>query len=379
MTVSNWVLFFSVSWDAVDRVTELVSARPGFLGLEELPDADSNLYGTSDEFEVLEFGSDAAKKCADWLESGDFQKNRSSKAFVKVYFERGLPSAIENISEWKEFFSAEKSIESLTEEDIQIISWQPLPDEDYLANYRKQVRGQAFGKNLWIGPPWEVPPSEKDIFFVEPGMAFGTGDHPTTQMCLEILESLSSDKVEDPLKISKTPIYDIGTGTGVLALAARRFFPERSLILTDLDPLCGPEVKKTFELNKTSMQNVELRLGAAADLKSSGVVLLAESGKEQIHLLHNMWPQSNLIISNIYAEVLQGLLPELAALCLPGAYWVVSGVLESAASKTFDNEASKYFELLDAKSSIVEEAQLSRDQGLNAKQHVWLARLFKRR
>lgn len=365
---SNWVVFFSCPWNSLENITEELSSLPGFLGNEELPSEGAKLFETSEEFEVLEFGSEAAIKCAEWLESGDFQ-NKSELAYVKSYFEGEFPEGSTFINCVEAKLSNPNS-RILKSDSFQEISWLRLPDQDYLENYKKSVKGQSFGKNLWVGPPWEEPPEGKTNFFVEPGMAFGTGDHPTTQMCLEFLEELSNEfennsKQESlSLKSSHVPVYDVGTGTGILALAVKKFFPERELVLTDLDPLCGNEIQKTFELNKTSLENVKMVLGPQADLK-------------KIEL--NAWPKSDLLISNIYAEVLVDILPELAAITNPGGYWVVSGLLQGPASVVFDDKASEFFELVGEKSTTLEEAKLDTKQGLNTKRHTWLARLFKRR
>ncbi len=375
----NGVYFFSCPGAKIDQVVEVLSGLEGFLGNEELASEGSNLFQPEGEFEVLEFGSEAAIKCAEWLESGEFQKSRSEEAFVKAYFEGSFPRT----TFFKEALDlSEEAQAQLQRLAVRELSWSLLPNHDYLENYKKSVKGHSFGQNLWVGPPWDKIPEGKTIFIVEPGMAFGTGDHPTTQMCLELLESLSnsthnpggnSSEVKNPIqsvdisqiKTSNLPLYDIGTGTGVLALAAKKFFPQRAQILTDLDPLCRIEVEKVFAANGEDLKSSVLRFGPSADLSK------VEIGSKD-------WPKSDFLISNIYAEVLTGLMPKIAELSLPGGLWIVSGLLESAASKEFDEQASQYFELLESKSSIVEEAQLDATKGLNARRHVWLARLFKR-
>jgi ribosomal protein L11 methyltransferase len=64
---------------------------------------------------------------------------------------------------------------------------------------------------LWVGPPWEVPPSRADAIVIDPGRAFGTGGHPTTRLCLQLL-----------LELEPGSLLDVGCGSGVLAIAAAR-------------------------------------------------------------------------------------------------------------------------------------------------------------
>ncbi|MEO5667770.1 MAG: 50S ribosomal protein L11 methyltransferase, partial [Bdellovibrionota bacterium] len=229
---------------------------------------------------------------------------------------------------------------------------------DYLENYKKSVRGVSFGENLWVGPPWDDAPEGRQAFIVEPGMAFGTGDHPTTQMCLEFLELLSRNSDFRPKKI-----YDIGTGSGILAVAARTFFPESEIVMTDLDPLCELEVKKTFALNNVSLEGCRLVCGPQADLKRE----------------KNKWPPGDLLLSNIYAEVLASLLPELAQLVKRGAPWVVSGLLEGPATEEFEARATeKFFLLEECRTQTRERPILEARKGLSKEAESWGGRVFRR-
>jgi ribosomal protein L11 methyltransferase len=89
-----------------------------------------------------------------------------------------------------------------------------LKDVDWSLAWRAQIRSTRVGR-LWVGPPWEMPPSDSVSLHIEPKMAFGTGDHPTTALCLEAVDAY--------LKVHPTAtVLDVGTGTGVLALAARK-------------------------------------------------------------------------------------------------------------------------------------------------------------
>jgi ribosomal protein L11 methyltransferase len=189
-------------------------------------------------------------------------------------------------------------------------------------------------------------------------MAFGTGDHPTTQMCLEFLEDLSEDSKFQPRRI-----VDIGTGSGILALAARYFFPKAELIVTDLDPLCAQEVAKTFVLNQTSMDKMLQVFGPKADLLRNPMRSVG----------------ADLLLSNIYAEVLIQLLPQMALLVKTGAPWIVSGLLEGPATESFESASSAYFQLQSSRSRIQEHPRLEASSGLSKISQAWGARLFIRK
>lgn len=346
------VLLLSAQSSLSEVLSELFWEWPQCRGIEEIPDSSgSNIYVPSEEFEVLEFGSEAAKRCADWLESGHFQSQRD-RAYLKVYLEfpkdRFPLSAESFLSEVMEPYRGR----------YEILSWNELPDTNYLEEYKKNVKGSSVGKRFWVGPPWDKPPIGRHPFFVEPGMAFGTGDHPTTQMCLELLEELSLQNNFNPQQI-----VDIGTGSGILAAAARYFFPNAKILVTDLDPLCEQEVLKTFTLNKMTLEGVTQIYGPKADLRHNSILS----------------SQSDLLLSNIYAEVLTPLVPQLSQLLKPQAPWIVSGLLEGPVTESFQVQALNFFHLQHSKSRTQEKPHLESKNGLSQITESWGARLFLRK
>jgi ribosomal protein L11 methyltransferase len=89
-----------------------------------------------------------------------------------------------------------------------------VPDEDWTTAWRARIRATRVGR-LWVGPPWETPPPDATALHIEPKMAFGTGDHPTTALCLAAVDGYLAAH-------PGASVLDVGTGTGVLALAARK-------------------------------------------------------------------------------------------------------------------------------------------------------------
>ncbi len=96
-----------------------------------------------------------------------------------------------------------------------------VPMEDWSNSWKLLIRAVQVGR-LWVGPPWMVDeaPADKQQIVIEPKMAFGTGDHPTTSLCLDAVDRHLAKHPGDS-------VLDVGTGTGVLAIAARKLGARR--------------------------------------------------------------------------------------------------------------------------------------------------------
>ena len=140
--------------------------------------------------------------------------------------------------------------------------------------------GVSIGR-LWVGPPWEPPPAGLVPVVIDPGRAFGTGAHPTTRLCLELLQDAEP-----------TSLLDVGCGSGVLSIAAAKlgFAPVTAV---DLDEVALETARENARVNA-----VELEIGEA------------------------MRP-AELAVMNIALEVVEGLLPK-----LPVQRAITSGYLE---------------------------------------------------
>jgi ribosomal protein L11 methyltransferase len=113
---------------------------------------------------------------------------------------------------------------------------------------------------LWIGPPWEEPEPGSVAVIVDPGFAFGTGAHPTTQLCLELL-----------LELRRSSVLDVGCGSGVLAIAAAKlgFGP---VVAIDHDPLAVAAASANASANETAIEVLELDALVAALPRSEAAV-----------------------------------------------------------------------------------------------------------
>ena len=156
--------------------------------------------------------------------------------------------------------------------------------------WRSFHHGIAVGR-LWVGPPWEEPPPELVPVVIDPGRAFGTGAHPTTRLCLELLQELG-----------RGSLLDVGCGSGVLSIAAAKlgFAP---VLAVDLDDIA---------LDVT-------RANAAAN----GVDVTVTEG----------FPRTDVAVANIALDVVESLAPQITAPLL-----VTSGYLERDAPRVEQRE-----------------------------------------
>jgi ribosomal protein L11 methyltransferase len=145
---------------------------------------------------------------------------------------------------------------------------------------------------LWIGPAWEAPPPDALAVVIEPALAFGTGGHPTTRLCLELL-------VELRLQLGAASVLDVGCGSGVLAIAASLlgYRPVRAL---DVDPAAVAETRRNAVANETPV-DVSLADALAEDL-----------------------PFADVAVANIARDTVEALAPRLRCRLL-----VASGYLDS--------------------------------------------------
>ena len=117
-----------------------------------------------------------------------------------------------------------------------------VQERDWSTEWRALIRPVTVGR-LWVGPPWaaaEAPPGKVQLV-IEPKMAFGTGDHPTTMLCLQAVDAYLG---EHP----SASVLDVGTGTGVLALAAKKLGAGK-VVGTDNDPVAVELAKEAAALN----------------------------------------------------------------------------------------------------------------------------------
>ena len=187
------------------------------------------------------------------------------------------------------------------------IVFRARPVERWETAWRVHFIPLAIGKRLLITPPWESPETSGDVehrlrVVIDPGMGFGTGGHASTRLGLMLLEDLL---LEAPMEHPPRSMLDVGTGSGILAIAAALLSGVRVTAL-DIDENALPEVRRNFRLS---------------GLTGPEWLVRGEPG-----CLRGNYP---LVTANITAPVLLSLRETLLRLTAPGGYLIVSGVLES--------------------------------------------------
>lgn len=180
-----------------------------------------------------------------------------------------------------------------------------IEEEDWLAEWKRGVQPLPSGEKLLICPPWlehELTEDQRKraVILIEPGLAFGTGFHATTQFCLKALEQLTSNR-----------ILDVGTGSGILAIGCALLLPSASITAVEIDPDACKVARENFSLNKVESR-VRLIEGEIDEVKEQ---------------------KFEVILSNLTCEDNVALLPVYAKLLEIGGIAVMSGILEEKSDK----------------------------------------------
>lgn len=171
----------------------------------------------------------------------------------------------------------------------------PVPEVDWLARFREGFRPFRVGRFL-VSPRWEATAPTPELLVVDPGRAFGTGTHETTRLCLEALEELASHR-----PLGRT--LDLGSGTGLLAVAAERL-GAGPLVASDIDPEATDASRLHARLNSARLHVVRADAGTAFRPGSF-----------------------DLVLANLMALLLIDRVAEIRGLVAPGGALVLSGLL----------------------------------------------------
>ena len=179
-------------------------------------------------------------------------------------------------------------------------------DKDWINNW-KQYFKQFYVDDILIIPSWEeVKPEDQDkmIIHIDPGTAFGTGMHETTQLCIRQLKKYVTKDTE---------LLDVGTGSGILSIIALKL-GARHAVGTDLDPCAVPAVEENKEVNGIPVEAFDMMIGNIIDDKE----VQDKVGYEKY----------DIVTANILADVLVPLTPVIVHQMKPGAVYITSGILD---------------------------------------------------
>ncbi|OLS03385.1 50S ribosomal protein L11 methyltransferase [Tissierella creatinophila] len=205
----------------------------------------------------------------------------------------------------KAYFSKEEDIDSILsflKENIEAkglgsISTTEIEDEDYLNNWKKYFKPFKIGDNIIIKPSWEEYDEKKEdiIIDIDPGMAFGTGTHETTSLCIEALEKY--------IKKGDT-VFDIGCGSGILSIVCAKLGAKK-VVAIDLDPLCV-KISKENILKNNLEDIVEVKKG---------------------DLLQVIKGKADVIVANIIAEIILNMTDSIKNYLIDGGIFISSGII----------------------------------------------------
>lgn len=179
-------------------------------------------------------------------------------------------------------------------------------DIDWINNW-KQYFKQFYVDDILIIPSWEeVKEEDKDkmIIHIDPGTAFGTGMHETTQLCIRQLRKYVT---------SETQLLDVGTGSGILSIIALKMGAKYA-VGTDLDPCAVPAVEQNKEVNGIDAEDFEMMIGNIIDDKE----VQDRVGYEKY----------DIVVANILADVLVPLTPVIVNQMKPGGIYITSGIID---------------------------------------------------
>lgn len=188
-----------------------------------------------------------------------------------------------------------------------------LEDKDWEREWMQHYQPMSFGRRLWVCPSWLEPPEPGAVnLLLDPGLAFGTGTHPTTALCLAELDGMALDA---------QCVVDYGCGSGILAVAALKLGAHRALGV-DNDPQALVATRDNANRNSIQAAALEVALPGGFDRA-------------------NWRGQASVVIANILAGPLVELSDTLLEFLKPGGTLLLSGLLENQASALCDSYADR--------------------------------------
>ena len=187
-----------------------------------------------------------------------------------------------------------------------------VPEMDWVRAGRERLRPMRFGRRLWVSPTWaELPPEAGSgaVVRLDPGLAFGSGSHPTTRLCLQRLADVD---------LSGRFVVDYGCGSGILGIAALRLGAKRC-VAVDVDPRALETARANAVRNRVAERFVAVCPDEAAAAS-------ARAGR----------PASDLLAANVLAGPLAALAGTFKDLVAPGGELMLAGILESQAAGLAD-------------------------------------------
>ncbi|OFI07189.1 ribosomal protein L11 methyltransferase [Clostridium acetireducens DSM 10703] len=194
------------------------------------------------------------------------------------------------------------------------VSYSTINEQDWENNWKKYYKPTKVGNKIVVKPIWEIYDKKEDeiVLELDPGMAFGTGTHETTGMCIQALEKY----VKEDYKV-----FDIGTGSGILAIAAAKL-KAKKVIGVDFDPVAVASAKENIKYN--NIDNIEIKQG---------------------NLMEVIDEKANIVVANIIADIIIQLAEDVKKFILPGGYFISSGIIKERKDEVVNELEKSGFEI----------------------------------
>ncbi|NYS76816.1 MULTISPECIES: 50S ribosomal protein L11 methyltransferase [Halomonadaceae] len=242
-----------------------------------------------------------------------FEPERGTTPLWKDTILTGLYDDLEGVESMLERIEAAWS-EQMPEEPCPTIEYELLADRDWEREWMDDFTPLQMGQRLWIVPSWHEPPHADAVnLILDPGLAFGTGTHPTTALCLEWLDELAVAG-----HLAQQTVLDVGCGSGILAIAALKLGASHA-DATDIDP----------QALQASRDNAERNGIAEPDLTLYYPEQLSDGGGYPV------------VTANILAGPLVELAPMIAGHVAPGGRIALSGILANQANEVYEAYAAQ--------------------------------------
>lgn len=206
----------------------------------------------------------------------------------------------------------EKSIQGLKEFTIDVgkalITYKEVHEEDWANEWKQYFKPVKISDRITIKPTWEPYEAAEDELIIEldPGMAFGTGTHETTALCLRTIEHVIQ---------AGDDVIDIGTGSGILAIAAAKLGAGHVLAI-DLDPVAVSSAKENTHLND---------LNHRITVKQSDLLQILGDPEDELGIKTPV----RLVIANILAEIILQFTDDVYQVLEPGGKYIASGIIRN--------------------------------------------------
>lgn len=197
-----------------------------------------------------------------------------------------------------------------------IVTVTKVNEADWENNWKKYYKPTKIGQKIVVRPIWEEYKAspEELVIDLDPGMAFGTGTHETTRMCVKALERYVKED---------STVFDIGTGSGILAIAAAKLKANK-VIGVDLDPVAVKSAKENISFNE--VDNIEILHGNLMDVVNG---------------------KANIVVANIIADIIIFLTDEVKGFIEKDGYFISSGIIKDRKQDVINKLKSSGFEIIE--------------------------------